>query len=155
MQTSCRRFWISFALLAGIVTACAQDQSNTPFTTRTNPNFGDATVPLREFLRERHTHASKTQHFCVVGYQDASENRAWIHWVEGRQIILWRGSTNPRGAKSAIARSRRVIDLRKDVVATEADVKGSTYLVTRAWVDHILADCQARGEKYKIDERTK
>ena len=155
MQTLCRRFCLSLALLAGILTASAQDQGDGPLTTRTNPAFGDATVPLQEFLRDRHIHTSKSQHFCVVGYQGSTDSRAWIHWVEGEQLILWRGATNPQGAKSAIARSRRIIHLKKDVVPTEADVKGSTYLVTRAWVDHILADCEARGEKYKIAETKK
>lgn len=150
MPIARRRWWLAFALLASItLTASAQDQTDAPLTTRTSPNFGDATIPLREFLRDRHAHTSKTQHFCIVGYQDNTESRAWIHWVEGQQIILWRGATNPQGTKSAIARSRRVIDLKKDVVSTEADLQGSTYLVTRAWVDQILADCQARGEKYK------
>jgi hypothetical protein len=150
MPTPLPRFWLSFVLLAGIVAASPQSEGNHPFDTRSNLHFGDATVPLREFLRDRHVRTSKTQHFCIVGYQDRDGEQAWVHWTEGEQIILWRGANNPRGAKSSIARSRRVIDLRKDVVPAEADIKGSTYLVTRAWVDRILTACQASGNKYEI-----
>lgn len=130
----------------------AQDSGDVPFDTRADAAFGDPTLALREFLRDRHIKSHKPQHFCAVGYQDASgmSRRAWVHWPQGGQIILWEGATDPASAKTAIARSRRVTDLGKDVVATEAEVKGSTYLVMRSWVDRITKECDARGAKYTV-----
>ena len=148
-----RRFWLSFALVGCTLAASPQDEGDRPFDARSSPYFGDATIPLREFLNDRHISTAKTQHFCIVGYQNTTDGRAWIHWVEGHQIILWWGANNPLGAKSAIARSRRVLDLKKDVVPSDADLKGSTYLVTRDWVAQVLADCQARGDKYEISTK--
>jgi hypothetical protein len=133
----------------------AQDAGDVAFDTRSDAAFGDATVPLQEFLRAQHVRSHRVQHFCVAGYQSASGDvqRAWIHWTEGRKIILWRGASNSQSAKTSIARSRVITDLKKDVVPTEADIKGSTYLVTQAWVDRLIADCQARGAKYEVGSK--
>ncbi len=133
-------------------TAQAQDPGDVALDFRSDPAFGDPTIPLREFLRDRHVHSRRAQHFCAVGYQSpgGEDKRAWIHWTEGGKIILWRGASDPESAKTAISRSRVSKDLKKDVVPTEADIKGSTYLVTRAWVNHLLSDCRARGAKYEI-----
>src|ERR1022692_1410126 len=130
----------------------AQDVGDVAFDTRLNAAFGEATAALREFLRAQHLHNHRTQHFCIAGYQSANgdDRRAWIHWTEGRKIVLWRGASNPQSAKTSIARSRVVTDLTKDVVPTEADIKGSTYLVTQAWVDRVLSDCLQRGAKYEV-----
>lgn len=143
----------AFALVS--VTASAQEEGNRPFDTRSEPHFGDATVPLREFLHEHHTIATKPQHFCVAGYRSGTETHAWIHWSEGKRIILWDGFNTSEGAKTSIARSRRVLDLRKDIVPTEADIAGSTYRMTRAWANQVIADCNARGVKYAIIARKK
>jgi hypothetical protein len=153
-----RGLWL--ALIAGGLSVAAfaafpQDEGDRPFDPRLDPGFGDASVPLREFLRDRHVRARAPQHFCIAGYQNGGEKRAWVHWQEGKKIILWLGATNPVGAKTSIARSRRVLDLRHDVVPTAVDLKGSTYLVTRQWADHVLADCEARGDKYEISVKGK
>ena len=127
-------------LLLAMLVFAAQEPGDTPFDFRADAAFGDAAVPLRELSK------GKRGHFCVVGYQGPAESRrAWVVWREGRRIILWEGSS--------IAHSRRVLRLKKDVVRTEADLKGSTYLVTRAWVDRVTADCARRGVQYDIDSR--
>jgi len=133
-------------LLAGAF-AQAQDKGDHTFNTRDDATFGDATAALREFLRSQHIGRRKpTQNFCVVAYENSggNEKRAWVHWPEGHKLILWSGGSAP------LARSRRIIDLTKDVVASDADVNGSTYLVTQAWADQVIADCAARGVPYQI-----
>jgi hypothetical protein len=130
----------------------AQDEGDVAFDTRPDAAFGDATAALREFLRAHHVRSHRDQHFCIAGYQSGSgdDRRAWIYWTEGRKVILWRGASDPQSAKTSIARSHRITDLTKDVVPTEADLKGSTYLVTQAWVDRLISDCQTRGAKYQV-----
>ncbi len=153
----CSGFAAIGSVLLAAFAACvyAQDAGDRPFDFRSDAAFANAEGALQEFLRDRHVRSSKVQHFCIVGYQNASEERAWVYWTEGQQIILWHGAADPPSAASSIARSQRAIDLKKDVVTTEADIKGSTYLVARAWVDHLLADCQSRGERYAISLRQK
>ena len=139
----------SVILLIAAIGLNAQDPGDTAFDYRADAGFGDPSAGLREFLRTRHVR--KTQHFCAVGYRDSSggNKRAWIIWAEGRKILDWTGSSDPAFATHSVARSR-VIDLERDVVATEAGLKGSTYLVTRAWVSSLQTDCKARGVQYEV-----
>ncbi|HEU4495414.1 MAG TPA: hypothetical protein VFR70_00005 [Flavobacterium sp.] len=46
--------------------------------------------------------------------------------------------------------SRRYWDLDTDVVNTNNDIRGSTYLVGRAWVNEILCDCRKYGDSFTI-----
>jgi hypothetical protein len=127
-------------LLLAMLVFASQDPGDAPFDFRTDSAFGDATARLEELLK------GKRGHFCVVGYQGPGESRrAWVVWREGRRIILWEGSS--------IAHSRRTLRLKKDVVRSEVELKGSTYLVTRAWVDRVTSDCARRGVAYDIDSR--
>jgi hypothetical protein len=93
----------------------AQDVGDVVFDTRSDSAFGDATAALREFLRDQNVRSRRDQHFCIAGYRSANgeDSRAWIHWAEGRKIILWRGASDPRSAKTSIARSHSILDLNK------------------------------------------
>ncbi len=138
-------------LLFVALVAYAQDSGDRMFDTRSDADFGTAAAEpaLRQFLHTRGIH--RREHFCIAGYQASAaaggDKRTWIHWPEGHQIILWRGGD--------IAQSRRVIDLRKHVVPTESDRHGSTYLVTREWVNRVIADCDQHGAKYYIGYSSK
>jgi hypothetical protein len=148
---------LATALLAGSAGAIEQAPPPTTFDTRTAPGFGNVTVPLRAYLQSRKPRPRGTQHFCVVGYDhglDDSGKRsrsAQVHWREGKRLILWEGAND--WGPDVLRYARRDVDLRNDVVATEADVNSSTYLVTRAFVDRILVDCAAKGTRYTIRMR--
>lgn len=121
------------------------------FDTRSDPAFGDATVPLKVYLDRATPAPHGPQHFCVVGYSYSDGGRhAQVHWREGRRLILWDGASDPVSARDAIAMARDDLDLTQDVVATEAEIAGSSYRVTQAWVDRVLADCAAKGTSYTI-----
>lgn len=118
------------------------------FDTRTNAAFGDATVPLRLFLEKRADVAlQKPQHFCIVGTSTMNGGQAWVHWNEGNMLILWEP-----GDEYQIARSRRKLDLAKDIVPTEEDLKGSSYQMPRPWADLILSNCEKHGAKYTVEK---
>lgn len=126
------------------------------FDTRREPTYGDAAPALKKWLTRRQPKAKGTQHFCVVGYRyDDGALQSWVHWVEGRMLLLWPGSGDPDYAADALLFSNRQLSLDTDVVATEDDINGSTYLVTRAWVAERLADCTKAGAKYAISPRKK
>ena len=89
-------------------------------------------------------------HFCVVGYHlEDGSSIVWTHWQEGNAIILWEPTVETE-APVVLAQSRRYLRLDRDVVATDDDVGASTYLVSRAWVDGILGDCEAHGIKFVV-----
>ena len=123
----------------------------TLFDTRTAAAFGDATEPLGVMLSGVSPRPTAPQTFCVVGYRAADgSQRAWAHWPEGRRLILWEGRGEPGYPDTSLRHSRRDLDLDHDVVPTEPDIDGSTYLVTRAWVNAVLADCALGGAQYRV-----
>jgi hypothetical protein len=142
-----RRIRLASILFAVATVACApvpalsaQDQA--AFAPRSDPAYGDATPALRALVAG----TKGPQHFCAIAYRGPEGMNAWVHWREGNRLIYW-----PGGASSESLRySPRNLDLAKDVVASEADVAGSTYLVTKAWVAAKLSDCAARGDHYTI-----
>jgi hypothetical protein len=135
---------------AGPVAAAAEDRPAI-FDTRTDPDFGEAAPELQALLSVTTPKPPGAQHFCIVGYREANGDEwAWVHWREGRRMIFWAGRGGPDDRRESIARSQRSLDLDADVVASEAAVAGSSYRVTRRWVDTRLADCAARGSHYVI-----
>jgi hypothetical protein len=86
--------------------------------------------------------------FCVEGYTTTDNLKsAWVIWRQGKQIILWEGQ------KGGLDASRLKIDLRSDVVPSDSDLHGSTYLVTSAWVEKITSACERSGVKVHVPER--
>jgi hypothetical protein len=129
---------------------CAAEKSE-PLSVRGVDGFGSPEKLLRELAAAK----SKlpVHHFCVVGYKHAGsgETTAWVHWIERAALILWEPSDVPE----PLARSRRYLDLKKDVVASQDNLQGSTYKVTQSWVDGVIADCAKAGDKYTITAASK
>jgi hypothetical protein len=137
----------SSIFLIGLVTSlmAVSAQEPTPVSVRGAAGFGQAERVLRELVTAKR--GGPTNSFCVVGYKDASDaTTAWVHWVEGRALILWEPSNPP----TPLVESRRYLDLTRDVVPSEKQLKGSSYLVTKSWVDGVLADCKRIGDRYVL-----
>lgn len=112
------------------------------FDIRSDGAFADVQSVLHDYVRAR----SRTRHnnVCVIGYQARDGSRsAWVIWRGARRIILWEPGND-------LSESRRTIDLRKDVVASEKDLNGSTYRVTRPWVNELVARCAKDGTTLDI-----
>jgi hypothetical protein len=91
---------------------------------------------------------AEVNHFCVLGYRDKSGYTfGWVYWQEGSALIVWDPSALPH---PPLWLSRRYLDLRRDVVATEDQIRGSTYLVTQGWVEGVKSDCSKIGDRYVI-----
>jgi hypothetical protein len=132
----CSVLWIAVAL----TTAFAQEM--TPVNVGAIQEFAKPESALRELVNAKKGGA--TNNFCIVGYKDeAGTVTAWVHWVERNALIFWE-------PPEPLAQSRRYLDLRRDVVASDDQLKGSTYLVTKPWVKRLLADCKAVGSPYVI-----
>jgi hypothetical protein len=107
-------------------------------------------------LSASQSNSKRRQHFCVIGYVGDGDARsvpakiAWVHWREKQQLVLWEPAAEGFKSKETLLRSRRTLDLDRDVVATDAEVAGSSYVVSRPWVDELINDCKRRGKRYLL-----
>ena len=102
-------------------------------------------------------------HFCVVaesfgpprGIEDPKpppkEVVARVYWREKHQLRTWDQGTGTTSDFSV--RAGNLLDLRKDVVATQTEIGMSTYLVTRSWVRDILDHCARSGTSLEVMRR--
>ena len=126
--------------------AFAQEGAPQAFLVSKTPGFSNPRAVLRKLVALKGK--ARRNSFCVIGYQyPDGEKSAWVYWREGKAIILWEPTVNEI---DDLTLSRRYLRLTKDVVENESQVQGSTYLVTRQWVNSLLRDCQTRGEKFTV-----
>jgi len=93
---------------------------------------------------------AKVNHISVLGEQFENGYRlAWVYWPEGRRFILWE-PTEYTDYPCNLAMSRRNLDLLRDFVPTDNDIRGSTYLMSKTWLKDWLGRCQAHGDKFVI-----
>jgi hypothetical protein len=144
-------------LLASLVLetheARATEHADQFFSVLHNPAFSNPEASLERLIARRGTRPK--DHVCVVGYRAAlpSGERAWVYWAEARALVLWEPMVAEARPGDALLFSRRTLSLDRDVVPTEADLHGSTYRVTKAWVDSVLSDCRTHGERFVIPMR--
>lgn len=131
----------------------AQSADDITFDIATTPIFSDYQLILAGYLQKQ---KRKGHHdFCVVGYIHTDNTKtAWVIWKQAGKLILWEPGVATPGVATpdvaALTQSRRVLDLKHDVVNTDDDVHGSTYLVTKAWVKQIHDDCSRAGVKVSL-----
>jgi len=114
------------------------------FNIASDMDFKNYQDVIRRFVRK---HRLKTsEDFCIVGYIAADNSKlAWVLWDQGKEIILW------EPGESDLDLSRRKINLEKDVVDFDIDLHGSTYLVTRLWVDNLVTACSKDGTQLHVE----
>ena len=128
--------------------AFAQEGAQQTFLVSKTPGFSNPRAVLQKLVTRKGK--ARRNSFCVIGYQfPDGDKSAWVYWREGKAIILWEPTENDI---NDLTLSRRYLRLTKDVVENESQVQGSTYLVTRQWVNSLLRDCQARGEKFTVSK---
>ena len=116
-----------------------KDRSNAgTFDFASDPDFKDYQRVVRRFGQQHRPQAPN--HFCLIGAPQVKVRNVWVLWREGAEIILWQGGDD-------LNRSQRVTHLKSDVVPTENDLHGSTYLVTKSWVDQLFQRCDRFGIK--------
>lgn len=113
-----------------------------PFDLAADPDFANYRRAVTDYLASRRAHA--VAHVCVLGERVGGVRRAAVWWREGARLIEWDG----RDARLAASASN--LDLRRDIVATEDDLHGSTYLVTRAWVAGFEQRCTRDGVSFVV-----
>jgi hypothetical protein len=145
------RYLTSTFVLVAIIYSISTWADSTPkmaeektFDVKSDVTFSNYKSLIDGLARRRGTHWA-INNFCVVGLLNDDQTKSvWILWSQGRKIYLWEGQDE------VLEKTRGTIDLGKDVVNTENDLHGSTYLVTKVWVDDLTETCNRIGEKIRI-----
>jgi hypothetical protein len=90
----------------------------------------------------------KANRFCVVGQKDSRSIQAYVYWPTEQKLILWVPHLYD---DEALVTSDRYLDLKRDVVEGD-DVHGSTYMVTRSFVNAAVEACREHGDKFTIQK---
>jgi len=138
-------FAVSVACLA-FATVCAAQAGWAWVSIRHVPAFSDVQAQL-QMLVNVNGH-EKTNQFCVIGQKDSSSVQAYVYWPTEQKLILWVPHLYD---DEALVTSDRYLDLKRDVVEGN-DVHGSTYMVTRSFVNTTLQACQEHGDKFTIQK---
>ncbi|GKS91882.1 MULTISPECIES: hypothetical protein [unclassified Acidovorax] len=115
---------------------------------------------LQAFLRQLHRNRHENR-FCFVQERlppDAAHpterDTIWMVWTTGARIYTFTnypgGSREDPNSEAAGLAHSNPVHWKTDVVADEDAVGGSTYLVTRAWVDRIRQACRRVGVAVRV-----
>jgi hypothetical protein len=97
--------------------------------------------------KANHLYVCKVEKYQQAGY---TWMLARVYWKEAQAIILWEPGTAGDARVYELAWSRRFLRLDRDVVATEADIRGSTYRITRQEAKATIQECVQDGDLYVI-----
>ncbi|MFZ6746392.1 hypothetical protein ACO0LC_24435 [Undibacterium sp. JH2W] len=104
---------------------------------------------LQQFVtRYARNTKSALQHIHIANVQmENGETGLYAYWKEDQSILILQFFEYPsdKPGLSWLHHKAR-IDLKTDVVATEEQMNGSTYLVTSAWAQHIVDSCIKQGD---------
>jgi hypothetical protein len=92
--------------------------------------------------------APRANTFFLAESIDHPEGEFWVYWPEGRKLFLVGWPASDCLAPSLVM--RRQLDLLTDVVATDAEVKGSTALVTEAWAGSVLLAAARSKHRFSV-----
>ncbi len=116
------------------------------FDVRGSRYFSNYNAVVGRYLREHSPH--RRARACVVGQRivGQQDETAYVIWRGGDQLILWWG-----GGDDDLNRSNRILNLRRDVVASDAAVGTSTYRVSRPWVAMVERKCAQAGRYVTVN----
>lgn len=143
-----RRIMIASGLIlllcAGNV--AAQNSRSTPV--RSHPNFSGIVATLKELVA-REGKARRNTFFIADVRQEDGQDYSYAYWKQDKSIIILHLPLEEESASYEWLYRKARVDLETDVVPTQEDVGGSSFLVDRAWVNKILKEC-ASGFKLSV-----
>ncbi|QWP77429.1 hypothetical protein J5226_03205 [Lysobacter sp. K5869] len=129
---------------------------------RAHPDWRCLSSLLQQIVDDQGARGAHTLHVgrVVTGGDDANPF-VRVYWPRQRAILLVsldrNGCADPDVRHDSIAlgwyRTKARIDLDHDVRATQAEVSGSSFLTTRAWVDAVIAECTHHGVALELRRR--
>lgn len=137
-------------------TKVAQDIA---FSTPAHDHIASAET-LKAFLAKLRQNRHENR-FCFVqerfapeAAQPAESDTIWMVWITGARIYTFTnrpgGPREDPASEAAGLVNSNPVNLKTDVVATQDEVGTSTFLVTRAWADRIVDQCQRVGVTVRI-----
>ena len=140
---------MALAAHLGLARASTQSHSSTqtPFELANENDFKTYKEKAIEYLQAQNWRRATSM--CALGESLSGENHVWFVWRDGRKIILWDEPSMP------LATSRRIIKIPQDVVAKKSDVRGSTYKVTKAWVQDLTTRCAKNGTLFQVPAQSR
>lgn len=112
-----------------------------------HPGFTHLKSTLKLIIEDKASQPDKSQHFFITKYK-AGSTITYMFWKEQQLLWImplgneteesWLGIRHPSGGQ--------LIDIKKDVVATHAEIGSSTYLVSQAWVVKRMHDAVINGD---------
>lgn len=139
------------ACLAWAATA-AQALAAPHFLVESDPGFRPVRAALEAYLDAQPAGAvaSGPQRFCVLGLGEGDTRHAWLIWLGGQRLVHWEPAAAGVEPKQTLLHSRRDLDLRRDVVDRADQLRGSSYLIDRAWLNRLQAECRRRGQQFIV-----
>ena len=120
-----------------------------------NPNNSElgyaAKLPTLKGFLARYAKQRINTFYIAKARNDDGREYLYAYWKEDRSILLL-GHFNFLGKNTDFGwlYNKARVDLRTDVVPTEEDIHGSTFLVDRPWVNRIIKACTTKGKKLVI-----
>lgn len=106
-----------------------------------HPDYTHLTEALQELVDEKAKNRKNIFFVSRVVEKDSRPSFAWVYWPQANKIIL----LEPKkgfAPKYDLLWSRRYLDLKEDVVPTQADINGSIFLLSRDEAARIVASCK-------------
>jgi len=122
------------------------------FPVEPEPGFRPVGAALEAYLDQQPpaSVASGPQRFCVLGRGQGDTRHAWVIWLSGQRLVHWEPAAAGVEPKQTLLRSRRDLDLRRDVVDRSDALRGSSYLIDRPWLNRLQAECRQRGQQFIV-----
>ena len=148
------RHWAAALVMVTLNAICISSPHAAPDASTQFAHADQADPPLRqdllvEVVKQAAAYLTTIQwlhatNMCAVVDASADDQVIWLLWRDGKQIILWDEHDMP------LAMSRRILKIPADVVGSVGDLKGSTYKVTKAWVNDMEARCKKSGATFRV-----
>lgn len=135
---------LSFMFFIGAV--AAQNPQTTPV--HSHPNFAGIVATLKE-LAAREGRTRRNTFFIADVWREDGRDYSYAYWKEDKSIIILQLPLEKESASYDWLYGKARVDLETDVVPTQEDIGGSSFLVDREWVNKILKEC-AGGFKLSV-----
>jgi hypothetical protein len=145
---------IIFILLAAISTSAQSQTASQYYPFASQEEYGKKMAALNQFIDGYGKRGINRIFVAKVKNDDGTED-LFGYWKEDNSILILYhfnpcDDDDDKKLCYSWAYDKARVDLRTDVVPTEDDIKGSTYLVDKPWADRIVKACLTKGRKFVI-----
>jgi hypothetical protein len=151
---------ILISLLTALIPSLAQAQTMNqyhPFASQ--EEYADKVGALNVFVA-RFGRKRINRIFVAKIQSEDGEESLYGYWKEDNSILLlyhfsYIDDNEDNDSYYYWLYSKASIDLETEVVPTEEDINGSTYLVDKPWVDRIVKACLTKGRRLVIHKKAR